>query len=160
MFSLGNYKNKLPSLALSKMHLVIIFIVFLIFLALSIYMYKHYIKGAIKPSYVANREYAGADTADGPTKTVDIYFFYTTWCPHCKHAMPVWKQFKNEMKDQVIKGRHINFFEVDCDKEKQLADKFNVKGYPTIKLVKDNQVIEYDAKPNIDTLREFINTSV
>ena len=74
--------------------------------------------------------------------------------------MPVWKQFKAEMENKTVKGRQINFLEVDCEKDKQLADEFNVKGYPTIKLVKDNQVIEYDAKPDVDTLREFLNTSM
>jgi thioredoxin-like negative regulator of GroEL len=49
---------------------------------------------------------------------------------------------------------------VDCDKEAALAEKFNVQGYPTIKLVKGNQVIEYDAKPEKDTLMEFLHTSL
>jgi thiol-disulfide isomerase/thioredoxin len=159
MFSFANYKNKMPALSLSKMHMFLIIIIAIIFLLLTVYMYKHYIKARIHPTYVANREYTGAVNSQGGN-AVDIYFFYTTWCPHCKHAMPVWKQFKNEMTDATVKGNKLNFFEVDCDKEKQLADKFNVKGYPTIKLVKGNQVIEYDAKPNVDTLREFINTSL
>ena len=53
----------------------------------------------------------------------------------------------------------INFYEVDCDKDTDTADKFNVKGFPTIKLVRGNQVVEYDAKPDKKTLMEFVTTS-
>jgi thiol-disulfide isomerase/thioredoxin len=140
--------------------MILIVVVAAIFLALSIYMYRHYIKPSIRPSYVANREYTAGGEIGQTGKNVDLYFFYTNWCPHCKNAMPVWKQFKSDMKDKTVKGTQINFIEVDCEKEKNIADQFNVKGYPTIKLVKGNQVIEYDAKPNVDTLHEFINTSL
>jgi thioredoxin-like negative regulator of GroEL len=39
-----------------------------------------------------------------------------------------------------------------------LADKFKIEGFPTIKLVKDGQVIEYDAKPDKDRIKEFLET--
>ena len=158
MESLKSLKSKLPPIFLSK-YVFLIVVVAAIFLALSIYMYKNYIKTSIKPSYIANREYGAGDVKESASGA-DLYFFYTNWCPHCKKAMPAWKQFKTEMKDKVVKGKKINFIEVDCEKEKKVADKFNVKGYPTIKLVNNNQVIEYDAKPDMDTLREFINTSM
>ena len=73
--------------------------------------------------------------------------------------MPVWKQFKEQLKGQKVNGKKVNFIDVDCEKDTTTADKFNVKGYPTIKLVNNNQIIEYDAKPDVDTLTEFINTS-
>jgi hypothetical protein len=40
----------------------------------------------------------------------------------------------------------------------QMMDKYKIEGYPTIKLLKDGQVIEYDAKPSKDTLTQFLNT--
>jgi thioredoxin-like negative regulator of GroEL len=54
----------------------------------------------------------------------------------------------------------VNFLEVDCDKDTTLAEKFKIKGYPTIKLVNGNQIIEYDAKPDKDTLIQFLTTSL
>ena len=41
-----------------------------------------------------------------------------------------------------------------------MADQYKVEGYPTIKLVKGNQVIEYDAKPSIEHLTEFLNSTL
>jgi hypothetical protein len=37
-------------------------------------------------------------------------------------------------------------------------DQYKIEGYPTIKLLKDGQVIEYDAKPSKDTLEQFLKT--
>ena len=54
----------------------------------------------------------------------------------------------------------IFLIEVDCDKETETSDKFNVKGFPTIKMMKGNQLIEYDAKPSKATLHEFVRTSL
>ena len=42
----------------------------------------------------------------------------------------------------------------------EIKEKYKVEGYPTIKLVVGNQVIEYDAKPDVDTLKQFLNVSL
>ena len=42
----------------------------------------------------------------------------------------------------------------------QMIDKYKIEGYPTIKLIKDDQVIEFDAKPTKDTLTQFLNTAL
>mgnify|MGYP002021162496 FL=1 len=122
----------------------------------------YYVRAAInkKPSYVENKEFVKGQGSsnDGPSNAVDIYFFYTSWCPHCKTAFPVWNSLKAEKP--AVKGITINYIEVDCEKEAQTAEKFAVDGYPTIKLVHGKQVIEYDAKPELDTLKHFIETSV
>ena len=74
--------------------------------------------------------------------------------------MPIWKSFKDEIGENKVKGYRINFLEVDCDKDQELAEKFNITGYPTIKLVNGNQTVEYDAKPDKDTLMQFLNSSL
>ena len=137
---------------------ILILIVTLFFIAAALYTYRYYVSSKINPSYVANNEYIKGQkqTSD----VVDLYYFYTTWCPHCKKSMPIWKELKSDIGDNKFKGYRINFLEVDCDKDKETADKFNVQGYPTIKLVKGNTVIDYDAKPSKDTLMEFLKSSL
>ena len=88
-----------------------------------------------------------------------LILFYVDWCPHCKTTKPIWEKLKQQVGDGV-NGVKINFIEVDCDKDTDTASKFKVEGYPTIKMVRDNQVIEYDAKPDLDTLTQFLNTSL
>ena len=108
---------------------------------------------------MANSEFSPEGT-NKPTERVTLYFFYTDWCPHCKKSKPIWNSLKEELENKEFKGVNINFVEVDCDKDAALAEQFNVQGYPTIKLVKGNQIIEYDAKPSRDTLMEFLQTSL
>jgi thiol-disulfide isomerase/thioredoxin len=89
-------------------------------------------------------------------------FFYADWCPHCKAAKPIWNDLKSEYENKTINGYNVVFTEVDCSEEtaevEKLMNQYNVEGYPTIKLIKDGQVIEYDAKPSKETLTKFLNT--
>jgi hypothetical protein len=46
--------------------------------------------------------------------------------------------------------------EIDCETNVAMANKYNVVGYPTIKLVKNDKVFEYDAKPELESLNQFL----
>ena len=89
----------------------------------------------------------------------EFYYFYTTWCPYCKKSMVEWKNFKQEWNQKVYQGYTLKFIEVDCDKEESLANKYNITQYPTIKLIKDGTVLDFDAKPTVFTLTSFLNSS-
>ena len=54
----------------------------------------------------------------------------------------------------------LRFIEVDGEENVELADQYKVEGFPTIKMVKNGQVIEYDAKPTNEHLEEFLNTTL
>jgi thiol-disulfide isomerase/thioredoxin len=153
--NLNEFKNKLSKYAGNTQFMIIILVV-LVFLIATLYVYRRYISQKLSRKYVTNNEY----TDNPPVQSADIYFFYTTWCPHCKTAKPVWNDFKTEMSGKTVNGITLNFFEVDCDKDQATSDKFKVKGFPTIKLVKGKQIIEYDAKPSKTNLIEFVNTSL
>lgn len=152
------YKEQLIHFFYNKNVLVILGLV-VIFIILAIYIYREYVIPRMNPSYVANNEFINQSQQDGTKEVADLYLFYTTWCPHCKTTKPIWEKLKQQVGDGV-NGVKINFIEVDCDKDTDTASKFKVEGYPTIKMVRDNQVIEYDAKPDLDTLTQFLNTSL
>lgn len=149
-----NIKASIRKLMKNKQFLAVSLCV-VIFACASIYVYIRYVKP--KSKYVDNKEFITKDQND-EVKSVDLYFFYTSWCPHCKTAFPIWNTLKND--NNTIKGVSINYIEVDCDKDSDTANKYNVEGYPTIKLQKGNTVIEYDAKPELDTILHFLNTSL
>ena len=129
-----------------------------IFIVVAIYVWRTHIAGRVNPSYVANKEFV--EEGEVSSNEADLYFFYTVWCPHCSGARPEWNKFKEVVGDGKIKGTKINFIEVDCDQDTATADRFKVDGYPTIKLVHNDRVVEYDAKPDVDTLRQFLNVSL
>lgn len=130
-----------------------------VFIVVAIYVWRTYIADRINPKYVANKEFIDG-REESTTNEAYIYFFYTAWCPHCTKARPEWNKFKEAIGENKIKGTRINFVEVDCDKDTETADQFKVDGYPTIKLVHNDRIIEYDAKPDIETLRQFLNVSL
>ena len=157
--NLNDIKNKIGKSAGNMQFLIMILLVALFALA-ALFVFRRYVS-ANANKYVSNNEFSQkAKLGNSGGSAADIYFFYTEWCPHCKTATPEWDSFADEMKDKTVKGIKINCFKVDCDKDQATADKFNVKGFPTIKLMKGNQIIEYDAKPKKETLIEFLNQSL
>lgn len=72
-------------------------------------------------------------------KSVDIYFFWVNWCPHCKKAIKEWTLFEEEYKsmEQTRNGYTVKCVLVDCssdnnDNRNILSIKYDIKGYPTI----------------------------
>ncbi|MDA9072443.1 protein disulfide isomerase family protein [bacterium] len=117
-------------------------------------VYSNYFK--VKTGFNANREHGNTE----PSKEADLLFFYADWCPHCKTAKPEWDALKKENEGKVINGYSVIYTEYNCvDPSPELEDlmnKYEIKGYPTIKLIKDGQVIDYDAKPTTSTLNQFL----
>ena len=81
-----------------------------------------------------------------------VYFFYVNWCPHCKNAKPEVAKFKKENKNVVVK-------EVDCEVEKDLARKFNVRAYPTVYLVKGEEKTELEEGISVDSLNRLVKNN-
>ena len=95
---------------------------------------------------------------DDEDKICELFFFYTEWCPYCKKAKPEWEKFKAPLENTSRNDYKFGFHEVDCDKDEGLAAKYNVVGYPTIKLLKDGKITEYDAKTSVSTLNAFVDS--
>jgi len=139
----------------------------IILAVIAYFVYKSYIEPMMNPTYKANREHVPVGSAadgSGSGKEAEILLFSTDWCPHCKTAKPEWDQVKAEYNGKQIHGYTIIFTEVDCTNEspdvEKMINTYKIEGYPTIKLVKDNQIIDYDAKPSKATLTQFLNTVV
>lgn len=95
-------------------------------------------------------------------KIAHLMLFYADWCPHCKTSKPEWNSLKEEYDGKNINGYIVVFEEYNCSdktaENEELMDKYNVEGFPTVKLIKDNQVIEYEAKVTKKTLEQFLTT--
>ena len=123
------------------------------------YLYKQF-TNASTIAFKPNREHVPVGSI--PSGQAELMLFYVDWCPHCKTAKPEWENLKSAYENKQINGYNIIFTEYNCTNEsaevEQLMDKYKIEGYPTIKLLKDNQIIEYDAKPTKATMEQFLNT--
>lgn len=168
-------KEQSFKVAANKQVVLILGVLFL-FICLAIYVYQQYVVPKLNPTYAANTEFINEMEADG--KAANLMYFNVSWCPHCKAANVVWDKLIAALDptSNVINGYKINLMKIDCDnvdkkhgsddtaaaaeaaKTSKLLDKYKIEGYPTIKLVKGNEVIEYNAKTDFNTLMHFLNT--
>jgi len=151
-------KNKVSGINMTTF-LIIILVVSLI--GVSYYVYLNFTQS--KTIYKMNSEKKPLGSGSGGSSNeAELLFFYVDWCPHCKTAKPAWEDIKSQYENKTINGYKIIFTEINCTEEtdevEKMMNKYNIEGFPTIKLIKDGQVIEYDAKPTKETLVQFLNT--
>jgi len=135
----------------------ILIILSLILTVLIIYYYYNSEKNSTV--YKANRENISKNSIN---KIAELILFSVDWCHHCKTAKPEWEKLKAQYEGTQINNYTLIFTEHNCTGEspqiEELMNKYKIEGYPTIKLLKDDQIIEYDAKPTKSTMEQFLNT--
>lgn len=147
-----------------KKKVLIFAFVFVILIVTSVFLYK-YINSynSTSSQYKENTNVASSssDSQVGP-KSATVYFFYTTWCPYSLAAIPEWEKIVDKYSKNSVNGYNINFIDVDCTKEtveiENMINKYNIEGYPTLKMIKDDQVIEFDAKAKFENIKNFLVT--
>lgn len=139
---------------------IVVIIAVILFAGLAGFYYFYYVASKGNVQYKPNSEQVPIGSNTG--NSAELLFFYADWCPHCKTAKPIWNDLKSQYENKTINGYKVIFTEINCSEEtaevEKMMNQYSVEGYPTIKLLKDGQVIEYDAKPTKETLTQFLNT--
>ena len=130
---------------LSSSRFWMILLVILFFIVVAAYIYNKYVTPLLEPEFIANKEFTDKDDDNDGKGDVEIIIFTVEWCPHSKKAIPIWEELKGMYADRKYNGYKLVFTEINGEENPDMADKYKVEGYPTIKLIKGNQVIEYDA---------------
>ena len=79
--------------------------------------------------------------------------FFAEWCGPCKMLTPILEQVKEELGDQ------IRIVKIDVDKNSKVADKYRVRGVPTMILFKNGkQVWRQSGVVQRNELIEIINS--
>ncbi|TNN59479.1 Protein disulfide-isomerase A4 [Liparis tanakae] len=67
--------------------------------------------------------------------------FYAPWCGHCKKFAPEYEQIAKALKEN---DPPIPVAKVDATVATEIASRFEVSGYPTIKIIKKGQAVDFD----------------
>lgn len=154
-------------------------VVFVIFLLIAYYVYLY-----IYLPYQKKNKMGDVANSTQQRKIANIFFFYVDWCPHCKTAKPEWNNFKIQYNNTEVNGYTIKCYDINCTEDNgtiditdmpaetngiikttptKIADlirKYNIEGYPTIKMLKDDYTIDYEAKITEESLDKFVHTTL
>jgi protein disulfide-isomerase-like protein len=89
-------------------------------------------------------------TIDRVKEGIWMVEFYAPWCGHCKRLAPTWDQFAT-----TFKGK-FNVAKVDCTVEKDSAKAYEIKGFPTLKLFKNGEVVPYSGARTVESFAKFV----
>uniref|UniRef100_A0A8C4RIS1 Protein disulfide-isomerase A4 n=1 Tax=Erpetoichthys calabaricus TaxID=27687 RepID=A0A8C4RIS1_ERPCA len=67
--------------------------------------------------------------------------FYAPWCGHCKQFAPIYEQIAKHLKEH---DPPVPVAKVDATANTALGGRFEIQGYPTIKIFKKGQPVDYD----------------
>ena len=66
--------------------------------------------------------------------------FYAPWCGHCKTLAPAWEEISQSLVGEV------NVAKVDVPANQDLGRRFDIKGFPTLKLFVKGKSYTYKGK--------------
>jgi thiol-disulfide isomerase/thioredoxin len=140
---LNSLKEKLPP----PMYLAGGMVLLALFIAFAVIFYRYKMKQTTEE-----------EEDDDGEKTCEIFYFYTTWCPICKKVRPQWDKFASQWNGKTRDGTTIVCNEVDCDQNEALANKYQIKAYPTVICVMNGKKTELEANPTAETLNHFLDS--
>eukprot|EP01036_Dinobryon_divergens_P035866 gene35866-46556_t len=75
--------------------------------------------------------------------------FYAPWCGHCKTLAPAWEEIAQSLLGEV------NVAKVDVPANQDLGRRFEIKGFPTLKLFSKGKSYTYKGKRDAESLIAF-----
>ena len=70
-----------------------------------------------------------------------LFEFWASWCHHCETLSPIIDEVAEEMGGEVIVGQ------INCDLNRDLCKRYEVKAIPTLFLAKQGKVVGTTVNP-------------
>ncbi len=91
-------------------------------------------------------------------KTINMALFYADWCGHCKTFKPHWNKVKQEMDGKTVNGVTVTFTDINADEQGDVVKEYGVNGFPTVKCITNNNVMDYDQDRTEEGLMSYIRS--
>lgn len=113
-------------------------LVAVVFVVIFIGWYR-YMRGFYPGSTIV--EYS-SDSPSSDPESPTLMFFYTTWCPHSRKALPEWTSLKS--MGRTYGGKTVQFRSLDGDSSKTETARYGIEAYPSLVLITSTSVVHYD----------------
>ncbi|PAV66762.1 hypothetical protein WR25_10495 [Diploscapter pachys] len=88
------------------------------------------------------------------THEIALVKFYAPWCGHCKRLAPEFDKAAIKLK---ANDPPVSLIKVDCTTEKETCGKFDVKGFPTLKIFRHGAAAQdYDGPRDADGIVKYM----
>ena len=113
--------------------------------------HNHFITPNVVNSVVKD---AQASTYQTKTQT-QLILFYRSDCYYSQLALPIWYQ----LLDEIVDGSVIDIIEQNCILDTTLCQQYNITKFPTIVLIKDGAIHQFNQEISLDNLNNFLQSN-
>ncbi|XP_069075729.1 endoplasmic reticulum resident protein 44 isoform X2 [Pleurodeles waltl] len=84
--------------------------------------------------------------------------FYADWCRFSQMLHPIFEEASNLIKEEFPNKNQVLFARVDCDQHSDIAQRYRISKYPTLKLFRNGMMMkrEYRGQRSMSAIADFI----
>lgn len=89
---------------------------------------------------------------------VALVNFYADWCRFSQMLHPIFEEASNIVREEFPDTKHVVFARVDCDQHSEIAQRYRITKYPTLKLFRNGMMMkrEYRGQRSVAAIADFI----
>ncbi|XP_051262487.1 endoplasmic reticulum resident protein 44 [Dicentrarchus labrax] len=89
---------------------------------------------------------------------VALVNFYADWCRFSQMLHPIFEEASNIVREEFPNTRQVVFARVDCDQHSDIAQRYRITKYPTLKLFRNGMMMkrEYRGQRSVAAIADFI----
>ncbi|XP_055127655.2 endoplasmic reticulum resident protein 44 isoform X2 [Symphalangus syndactylus] len=89
---------------------------------------------------------------------VALVNFYADWCRFSQMLHPIFEEASDVIKEEFPNENQVVFARVDCDQHSDIAQRYRISKYPTLKLFRNGMMMkrEYRGQRSVKALADYI----